>query len=149
MGTKKEFRSAYDGKRFDGIVFDHSLRMTEQCHKDQCDIMNIINQYDRTGLLTHINTSKAEFGDYSGDNDYQKNLNMVMEAQENFMQLPSKVRQEFDNDPGKFLAFASDEKNAEKFEKFGLTKPKEKEVISKVEIINKSNTKESNLFEEN
>ena len=38
----KEFRSAYDGKRINGMSFEGVVNMTEQHHKKDCDITNII-----------------------------------------------------------------------------------------------------------
>ena len=84
---------------------------TQQHAKAECDINNILRQYDRTGLITHINTATAQYGDFTEVNEYQESLNMVMNAQEAFMALPSAIRKQFENDPGQFFEFATNPEN--------------------------------------
>ena len=69
---------------------------TEQCHKETCDIRNIIKQYDKNGLLLHVNKAKEFYGDFTEVNEYQESLNKVIEAENLFLGLPSEVRKEFD-----------------------------------------------------
>ena len=51
-----------------------------------------------------------------------------------FMALPSKVRREFDDDPGTFLDFANDPKNTDRMIELGLVK---KEGVVSPEIVKK------------
>lgn len=120
-----EIRSAYSPRKSVAIDFKDDFgepepSRTEQCHKKACDIHHIIKQYDRNGLVTHVNTMKAEYGDYTQVNEYQEALNMVMNAQEQFMELPSKIRKMFGNDPGEFLEFATNPENQQRLVELGL-----------------------------
>ena len=45
-----------------------------------------------------------------------------MEAEASFMEMPAKVRAEFDNDPGKFVQFFEREENRERAVALGLIK---------------------------
>ena len=53
--------------------------------------------------------------------DYQTPLNVVKAAQDSFMLLPSKIRAQFDNDPGVFYDFVSNPANAEALAQLGLS----------------------------
>jgi phage internal scaffolding protein len=107
----------------DGEYIHPSL--TEQAHKDAVDIKKIIQQYDRTGLITHVNKSVAAYGDFTAVNEYQQSLDIVNKAQEAFNEIPSNVRKKFGNDPGAFFEFATDPKNHEELVEMGLAHPKQ------------------------
>lgn len=95
------------------------LYFTEQSHKDHCNVNHIINKYDKTGILTHMNTIEAKFGDMTG-NDYKTMLDTVLEAKRNFKELPSNIRKRFDNNPEKLLAFMENPANRDEAIKLGL-----------------------------
>lgn len=99
--------------------------ITKQSHKDECDIHNILKQYQRTGIVQHINNRSPIYTDLPSDLDYQTSLNLLMEAQEAFASLPSQVRDYFSNDPARFLAAFQDSAQEDKLREFGLLKPKE------------------------
>lgn len=96
---------------------------TQQCFKQQCDVTNIIRQYDKTGLITHVNQAKAMYGDYTEVNEYQDALNLVIDAQDAFDSLPSAIRARFGHDPGAFFEFATNPENSEEMVKLGLATP--------------------------
>jgi phage internal scaffolding protein len=56
--------------------------------------------------------------------DYQDAMNTVAAANSMFEGLPSAIRNQFDNDPAKFINFVDDEANADKLVEMGLVKPK-------------------------
>lgn len=124
------FRTAYDETPFKVQVHfvdefgEPEKGMTEQNHKASTDINNIIKQYDKTGVLTHVNESKAHYGDYTLVNEYQENLNLVIKAQNSFNELPSEVRKVFGNDPGAFIEFVTNPDNHPELVEMGLAKPK-------------------------
>lgn len=96
--------------------------ITKQSHKQECDINFIINQYQRTGLFTHINPQEPMYADLPEVMDYQESLNTIMRAEESFASLPSEVRDYFQNDPAAFLAAFGDPDQAEKLRELGLLK---------------------------
>lgn len=106
--------------------------LTQQSHAAAADVRNIIKQYDRTGLIANVNKGIAQYGDYSEINEYAEALNMVREANESFEQIPSHIREQFNNNAGLFFEFATDPKNAEKMIEMGLKeKPPAPEFIPK------------------
>lgn len=100
------------------FVFKRPSR-TKQSFRDECDINNILRQFNVTGELP-INGVQPQYGDFSGITDYQSALNAVMAAQDSFLALPAKVRAKFDNDPALFVEFASDEANRDEMKALGL-----------------------------
>lgn len=95
------------------------IYFTEQAHKDQCDVNKIIAKYDRSGVITHINTFEAQFGDLSGV-DYKMMKDKVARAQTMFEQLPSNIRNEFDNNAEHLLHFMDNPNNRDKAISMGL-----------------------------
>jgi len=100
------------------LIFDRPSR-TQQSFRDECDINNILRQFNVTGQLP-AGSVQPQYGDFSGITDYQSALNAVMAAQDSFLQLPAKVRAKFQNDPALFVDFASDEANKDEMKALGL-----------------------------
>lgn len=106
--------------------------LTEQSHRNKCSIETIIRQYDKTGLITHVNNAIGNYGDYTEVNEYQESLNLVMEAEDAFKELPSNIRKKFNFDPGEFFEFATNPENKEELIDLGLADaPK---IISPTEV---------------
>ena len=110
-------RSAYGEKQ--KVTLTTLDARTEQCHRDECDINKIIAKYDRTGVLNHVNDFEARYEDLTGL-DYQTMLNTVANANSMFEGLPSEIRNQFDNEPQKFISFMDDENNNEQMYEMGL-----------------------------
>lgn len=117
MKNKTLIRSAYGEKQ--KVTLTTLDARVEQCHKDECDINKIIAKYDRTGVLTHVNNFEARYEDLTGL-DYQTMLNTVANANSMFEGLPSEIRNQFANDPAKFISFMDDENNNEQMYEMGL-----------------------------
>lgn len=84
--------------------------MTLQSDKDACDINIIVGRAEATGFAAWTNSQAPQWGlDVSDVTDYKTARDFVMEAEAQFMQLPAKIRNRFDNDAGKFLAFIDDQ----------------------------------------
>lgn len=97
----------------------------QQQFKDETDINTIVERFGLTGQLPNDLRMPLQ-EDFVDVMDYQEALNQLLEADKAFMQLPANVRAEFQNDAGRFVAFASDEANAERCVELGLAvrKPK-------------------------
>lgn len=93
---------------------------TKQAFKDKCDVNQVVKRFTKTGLVDHVNQMKAEYGDYSDFVDYRDCVSKVFEAEAMFMELPSKVRKRFQNDPQEFFDFMMDEANFDEALEMGL-----------------------------
>jgi phage internal scaffolding protein len=125
------FRTAYEPhKKYVFKTMGESL--TQQHFKEECDVINIIKRHDRNGIIEHVQRGQARYGDFSEVADYREALDLVRDAQQEFMSVPSDIRKKFDNDPGKFYQFVSNPDNKEELIKMGFINPKEAPELSSV-----------------
>ncbi len=107
--------------------------LTKLSMQDECNVNNIIKKLDKSGILEHVNLMKAEYLDVSRPMDLQTAMQVVMDASEQFVGLPSSIRAAFENDPVKFLNFIEDPANEAEAVAMGLFDPEkapEPEVVA-------------------
>lgn len=111
--------------------------LTRQEFADDCDINTLMAKYETTGVINHFNRATPQYLDLSETPDLQTSLAILQDAKIAFSQLPATVRRDFDNDPVKFVAFATDPDNLEKMREWGLAPPAPVEPgPQRVEIVN-------------
>jgi len=93
--------------------------ITEQAHKEQCDVNKIITKYDKHGVIQHVSNFEAQYGDVSGV-EFKKAQDQVIYAQKLFDQLPSYLRKRFENSPQKLLSFMDNPDNREEAINLGM-----------------------------
>lgn len=77
---------------------------THQSFRDECNINNIMSRFEKTGIIEHTAKHQGYYGDLTqGPQDFRQALEMVREANNAFMELPSRVRKEFENSAAEFL----------------------------------------------
>jgi len=115
------FRTAYDPHK--PCFFNtEGESLTQQHFQEECDIINIIKRHDRNGIIEHVHRGQARYGDFSEVTDYREALDLVKNAQEEFMTIPSDIRKQFDNNPGKFYEFVSNPDNKNELIEMGFIK---------------------------
>lgn len=129
-----KFISAYDNHEVmsssTGLqCLDSSL--TQQQFKEESDINTIVDRFMKTGHLPDP-VSMPQYVDYEGVFDFQSAMNVVRQADENFMRMDAKVRARFHNSPQEFLEFFADPANFDEAVRLGLAvaKPVTKETTS-------------------
>jgi phage internal scaffolding protein len=90
--------------------FDPSLTVQEQ--KDSTDVNNILKRFQATGLIEHVNSNEAQYGEF-GQYDYHENATMVARINSSFEELPSSVRAQFNNNPQEWVEHISIPENIE------------------------------------
>lgn len=85
--------------------------VTEQHHAKTCNINHIINKYQKTGLVEHVNRHQANYGDVSSA-DFETAVSLVKEQETVFNELPSSVRKHYDNDVVQYLEHIQTEDGA-------------------------------------
>lgn len=95
---------------------------TKQSFRDECDINVLMRRYQETGVLDFVQKREPQYGDVTGV-DFRESMELVAEASEAFNELPSSLRDRFQNDPAKFLDFVSDKKNLPEMGELGLLSP--------------------------
>ena len=105
-----ELRTPYNYDR-DGVskntaLISDSETLTQQNFRDETDLNIMIRKY---GVLPVSEVNWKEFDATVIPKDYQALQNMLLEADQAFMELPAEVRKAADNDPTKFLAMVEAE----------------------------------------
>lgn len=118
------FKTAYGEKVRVAISFAENSRWTKQSFRDECDINNVMARYQSSGELPAINQTAPQYLDVTGL-DYQQAMETVAGAQSLFNDMPSSIRNRFQNDPSLFLDFCSDERNRDEMAQLGLLREAE------------------------
>lgn len=93
---------------------------TKQSMKDETDINNIMRKH----YISHYNQNPGSYGDFTQATDFHTAQNLVIQAHEQFMDLPSHIRKKFNNSPSQFIDFIEDDKNYDEAKKLGLIQEK-------------------------
>lgn len=100
---------------------------TKQGHKAETDINTIMAKFQKTGMIDFVNKHEPQYGDVTAI-DFQNSMESVAKAKEMFADLPSKVRDRFNNDPAELLDFLDDPDNREEAVLLGLVEPQKEPV---------------------
>jgi len=106
------------------VTVNDEPSMTQQQFKEMSDINRIMKKYHKGEMVNYLNRRPGVYGDFSKMPSYSDALQIVIDAQESFMTLPSDVRKRFDNDPAKVIEFISDSKNYDEAINLGLVPKK-------------------------
>lgn len=117
-----KFATAYDN--FEIMSDETGLKcldpsLTQQQFKEESDINTIVDRFMKTGHLPDP-VSMPQYVDYEGVFDFQSAMNVVRQADENFMRMDAKVRARFHNSPQEFLEFFADPANSDEAVRLGL-----------------------------
>ncbi len=110
----------YDRTRVQ-LMCDPEEARTEQHHKDECDVNQILKKFTRTSLAEFNAQHRPNYGDLSNF-DYMDAQYRMAEANSMYEELPSAIRNQFDG-PGDFLKFVQDESNEDKMRELGILNP--------------------------
>lgn len=141
VSKNSHFKTNYSSKT--DVTVDCSVEpsLTKQEFKDECDINTIMAKYQFSGQIPNLNERSPQYIDTTG-HDYQLAMNTVSEANSLFQELPSSLRNRFDNDPAQFLDFCSDDKNRDEMHELGLLKPVEEWIVPAESILNSAPSSE-------
>ena len=120
--------SAYNVPLVEGITFtDRS--MAQQHMRDDCNINNIIKRLTRKDVQ-NLQQTIGEFGDISeAPMDYNEAVNLINSMDELFLELPSHVRERFNNNPYDLQVFLEDPNNLQEAYSMGFLQPQEAEDV--------------------
>jgi phage internal scaffolding protein len=99
--------------------------ITKQHFKAECDITNILRQYSKTGVITHVQSARPTYEDLPDGIDYQMAQETLLQASRAFSGLPSSVRDHFANDPARLLGALSDPSEADYLRSVGILRASE------------------------
>lgn len=116
-------------------------KRVKQSDREGADINTKVQRWIRSGV-TDGTVKVARYGDFSGIGDFQTCLSRVVSAEEDFMRLPSHVRQACDNDPGQFLEKVFNAEDRDALVDMGLLEKDLPPAIQRVEVVNPDPPKE-------
>lgn len=95
--------------------------LTEQAHKREVDINNIVKKHGIQHIesVSRLQSPDFRFDDVSG-NDFQEAMEITTRAKEEFLTLPATIRKQFDNNPAQFLDFVQNPANNDQLVSMGL-----------------------------
>lgn len=96
--------------------------LTQQQFKEEADINTIVDRFMKSGVLP-TPAVMPQYIDFEGVFDYQTAMNVVRQADEQFMRMDAKIRARFNNSPQEFLSFFADPANTEEAIRLGLAVP--------------------------
>lgn len=96
--------------------------LTQQQFVEESDINFIAERYGLTGEMPQV-LDLPRYGNFEGIFDFQSAQNAVVQANQQFMTLPAKMRARFNNSPQQLLEFLGDPENRKEAEFLGLVNP--------------------------
>lgn len=141
----KKFCTQYDNPDNPTVSFAKDPGRTRQEFKKQCDVNEIVKQFIQDGDPTPFEISPTDTTvglDAPEAQDFQTAMNTIADANAMFEELPSKIRNRFENDPMKYLSFINERDadgnlvNLDEMYDIGLAIPPAEEVIQRVIVEN-------------
>lgn len=108
------------------VTMNNEPSMTVQSERDRSEIREILRRYGATGVADSLRNAELVFRDVTAFDDFTDLMRQNAVAQEEFMKLPSKVRQVFNHDVAAWLDAANDgldEAQTAKLVKLGVLDP--------------------------
>lgn len=102
------------------------VSLTRQEFAEECDVNAIVARFEKTGGGWPFvpNNHVPHYVDFTAvPSDLQSAMSILNESNEAFMRLPASVRKDFDNDPMRFVEYASDRSNLPRLRELGLAEP--------------------------
>jgi hypothetical protein len=94
--------------------------LTQQHDKDEADINVLVRRFGITGELPQVTVTPVYSDFIEAVGDYHSAMNLIVQADQAFMELPAEVRLRFNNNAGAFVDFASDPDNLDEMREMGL-----------------------------
>ena len=131
-----KFATLYDEgmKPSEGIVFTEPS-MTDQSQFQESDINYIVKKYadGRTGITTldlGADAGVLQYGDTLLPNDYETALDLINAVNEEFYELPSQIRAEFNHNPKELINALADPRQKVRLQSLGLLRENTSEAAS-------------------
>ena len=114
-----KFQTAYGKSVKPKTMIDPDTKLTEDNHKKEVDINQIMRKYQKTGAIAHQNKYEGRYDDIPSLTLLEA-LNTVKQADTMFNELPSSVRKRVNNNPVEFLQFMQNPENEQEIYDLGL-----------------------------
>lgn len=118
-------------------TFNEEPSLTDQSFAAECDVGHIMKKFAKTGDMTLLQRKTGIYTDLSNIPDLLEATQVVETAKFAFDQLPSELREKFNNSPIGFVNFINDPNNYEKAKELGIFTQNDYDLMSQ----NKSHQK--------
>lgn len=108
--------------------------LTQQEFAEEVDINTIVKRFGLTGELPETLRVPVS-GDFTNATDYHTALNLIIEADNAFLELPPKLRDRFNQDPAQLMAFLEDPGNLKEAQELGLVNKAPERVRTAIEAV--------------
>lgn len=115
------FQKAY-GTKITPKTINTEPSMTKQSLAENLDVNNIIRRYNKTGVLQKMTDFEGLYGQFD-DIDLREAIEKVEAAKNVFMEVPSQIRNLFENNAGSFIDYATNPANIQQLRDWGLANP--------------------------
>lgn len=120
-------RKPYDEvPRIYGTIIDSREDKTQQKFENESNINTIMSKYNNNVDILNASlrmqgaTRQPQYGDFTNIPDFMTANQMIIDANNAFMQLPAKLREKFANDPSKLISWLENPDNNDEAIKLGL-----------------------------
>ncbi len=96
------------------------VKPAKQEFKQDADINSIMKKFQKSGAMDHAQLHQGHYGDTTGQ-DLQSAATIVANANSMFNDLPSSVRNKFENEPSRFLDFVQNADNQQEAYELGIS----------------------------
>lgn len=124
MEVRSNWNYDRDAASLAGGLGDFPETKAQQQFKEQADINRIVKQFGVTGQVPVTTRQPITDADFVAVTDYHSAMNLIRQSEESFLALAPEVREKFENDPGRFVEFASNPENLDAMREMGLAMPK-------------------------
>jgi len=123
---KPKFKTQFEGQTRVQTHFDleKTPSLTEQSHKQSCDVNCIIKRLAQTGI-PDPGFSEQNYGEFDPV-DFQDAMNTIAKGQSSYEQLPAAIKQKFGS-PHQYMEFVTNPDNAKKMVELGIAVKRENE----------------------
>lgn len=99
--------------------------MTKQADVERSEIQLLLKKYDKSFLIQQSQAITNQYSDVAIGFDLQDAYNKIRGVESMFMELPSAIRNRFDNNPAKFVDFCENPDNIDDMVLMNLANPPE------------------------
>jgi len=103
------------------VTYNEEESLTQQQFREDCDLNVLAVRFGLTGApLPPAPIDPSAYGDFTNVPDLRTALDLVNDATNRFMELPSGLRTRFHNRPGELWEFVNNPENADEAVRLGL-----------------------------
>jgi len=120
---REKIAGRFEFPRVPGVSFGGESSRTKQSFAKEADINHIVAKARRTSFLVDPSVPRRGqmfYGDFTLVENFHELRSMVATAEQEFMRLPARLRDRFENNPDKFMAFLNDPANVKEAVQLGL-----------------------------